>query len=75
MKFPTETNVMFGYVKQIQINKNEKSFHKQPEEMFCKETVLRNLVIFTGKNLSWSPLLTKLQAFLVKRDSNTGAFL
>ena len=47
--------------------------------MFYKKAVLDNFAIFTGKQLCWSLFLIKLQAFklatLLKRDSNTGAFL
>ena len=47
--------------------------------MFFKITVLKNFVIFTGKHISWSLFLIKLQAFilaaLLKRDSKTGIFL
>ena len=50
---------------------------KQPPKVFCKKkSVLKNLAIFTGKNLCWSLLLIRLQAFkratLFKRDLNTG---
>ena len=48
-------------------------------QMFFKIGVLRNFAIFTGKHLCWSLFLIKLQtlrpATLVKRESNTGAFL
>ena len=41
-----------------------------------KKAALKNLLIFTGKQLCWSPYLIKLQACkLLKRDSNTGIFL
>ena len=44
-----------------------------------QKAVLENFAIFTGKQLCWSLFLIKLQAFklatLLKRDSNTGAFL
>ena len=47
--------------------------------MFCKKDVLKNFSNFTGKQLYWSLFLIKLQAnrpaSLIKRDSNTGAFL
>ena len=36
---------------------------KQPPEVLCKKHVLKNLAIFTGKQLYWSLLLIKLQAF------------
>ena len=44
-----------------------------------KKVVLKNLALFTGKNLYWSLFLIKLQIWrittLSKRDSNTGIFL
>ena len=47
--------------------------------MFIKIGVLKNLAIFTGKHLSWSLFLIKLQAgsaaALLKRDSDIGVFL
>ena len=47
--------------------------------MFLKINVLRNLPIFTGKNLRWSPFLINLKglrpATLFKREFNTGIFL
>ena len=48
-------------------------------QMFFKLGVLKNFAIFTRKHSYRSLLLIKLQAFkpatLLKRDSNTGAFL
>ena len=48
-------------------------------QLFLKIGVLKKFAIFTGKNLSWSLFLIKLQTFrpttLLKRDSNTGASL
>ena len=47
--------------------------------MFFKIAVLKKFAIFTGKHLSWRLFLIKMQGFmpatLLKRDSNTGAFL
>ena len=47
--------------------------------MFCKNAVLKNFAIFTGKQLCWILFLIKLQAFspaiLLKGDSSTGVFL
>ena len=47
--------------------------------MFFKITVLRKFAIFTGKQLSWSLFLVRMQGFMpatvLKRDSNTGVFL
>ena len=42
-----------------------------------KKGVLKNVASFTGKHLCWSLFFIKLQVFrpLLKRDSNTGAFL
>ena len=44
-----------------------------------KKGVLKNFINSTGKRLCWSPFLIKLQPFrpttLLKKDSNTGAFL
>ena len=52
---------------------------RQASEVFCKNAVLKNFAIFTGKQLCWILFLIKLQAFspasLLKRDSNTGVFL
>ena len=46
--------------------------------MFYKKAVLKNFPIFTGKQLSWSLLLIKLQArrpaIVLKRDPNAGVF-
>ena len=48
-------------------------------QMFFKIGVLKNVAIFTGKNLCWSFFLIKLQTFrtatLSKRNFNTGVFL
>ena len=48
-------------------------------QMFFKKGVLRNFATFTGKYLSWSLFLIKLQglepATLFKRDFNSGAIL
>ena len=50
---------------------------KQPPEV--KKGVFKNFANFIGKDLCWSLILIKLQAFrppiLLKRDSNTVAFL
>ena len=55
------------------------SIQKQPPEMLCKKRVLKNFPNFTGKHVCWSLFLIKLQALgpatLLKRGSNTGAFL
>ena len=52
---------------------------KQPPDFFYKKAVLKNVSIFAGKYLCLNLFLIKLQAFrsatLLKRDSNTGAFL
>ena len=45
---------------------------KQPPEVFCKNAVLRNFTIFTGKHLCSSLFLIKLHANLFKKGSNTG---
>ena len=46
--------------------------------MFCKKGLLKNSTNFTGKHLSWSLFLIKLQAFsiatLLKRDSSKSVF-
>ena len=46
--------------------------------MFYKKAVLKNFAIFTGKQLSWSRLLIKLEArrpaIVLKRDPNAGVF-
>ena len=47
--------------------------------MFFKKAVLKKFAIFTGKHVSWSLFLRKMQGFIVatlfKRDSNTVVFL
>ena len=47
--------------------------------MFFKILILKKFTIFTGKHLSWSLFLVRMQGFipaiLLKRDSNTGVFL
>ena len=47
--------------------------------MFFRITVLKKFAIFTGKHLSWSIFLVRMQDFmlatLLKRDSNTVVFL
>ena len=43
---------------------------KQPPEVFCKKSVLKSFINFTGKHLCWSLFST-----LLKRDSNTDVFL
>ena len=52
---------------------------KQPPEVFYKKALLNNFVIFRVKQLCWSLFLITLQTFrpatLLKRNSNTGAFL
>ena len=47
-------------------------FQKKPPEMFYQKAVLKNVVIFTGKNLCWNFFLIKLQAcnFIKKRLQN-----
>ena len=47
-------------------------FQKQPPEMFYQKAVLKNVVIFTGKNLCWNFFLIKSQAcnFIKKRLQN-----
>ena len=56
-----------------------RTLQKQSLEVFSKKSVLKNFANVTGKHLSWSLFLIKLQACrlvaLLKRDSNTGAFL
>ena len=53
-------------------------------QMFFKIGVLKNFVIFTGKDLCWSLFFINLQnkvliqnklLIKLKRDSNTGVFL
>ena len=55
-------------------------FKKQPQEVFYKKAVLKNLAIFTTrKHFWWSLFLIKLQTLrpvaLLQRDSNTAVFL
>ena len=55
------------------------SFRINHPRCSVKKDVLKNFVIFTGKNLCWSLLLIKLLALkpatLLKSDFNTGVFL
>ena len=57
----------------------EVSFQKQPPEVFCEKSILKNFTKFKGKHLCWSLFLINLHASspatLLKRDSNTGVFL
>ena len=55
---------------------------KQPPEVFCKKVALKNFAIFTGKTIVLESLFNKVAglqvsrpATLLKRVSNTGAFL
>ena len=52
---------------------------KQPPEVFCEKSVIKNSANFTGKRLNWSLFLVTLLSFkpatLLKRDSNTSVFL
>ena len=52
---------------------------KQPKEVFYKNETLKNFSIFADKHLCWGLFLIKLQVFrsatLLKRHSNTGAFM
>ena len=52
---------------------------KQPPEVFLKKVAFKNFAMFRVKHLCWSLFLIKLPTFrpttLLKRDSNTGAFL
>ena len=58
-------------------------FRSSCGQMFFKTSVVRNVAIFTGKQLCWSVFLIKLQALWPatlfqphpKRDLNTSAFL
>ena len=43
--------------------------------MFIKTGALKNFTNLTGKHCCWSLFLRKLQATLLKRDSNAGVFL
>ena len=55
------------------------TFQKQPREVFFKKRFLKNFASFTRKHLCWNLFLIKLNDFgpatLLKRESNTGAFL
>ena len=49
---------------------------KQPQEVFCKKSVLKNFAKFTGKHLCQSILLIKLQASeLTKKQQNNVVLL
>ena len=71
-----KTCLLILNLKQQMFKMNNK---KQPPEVFYKKSVLKNVLIFTGKHLCWSLFLIKLQALrsatLLKRDSNTGVYL
>ena len=49
----------------LQISKPKKlcQFQKQSPEVLCKKAVLKNLAIFTGKALCWSPFLIEWHAW------------
>ena len=55
-----------------------KSAESEDSQMFFKISVLKNFSMFTGKNLFWSLLLLKFEAFspaiFLIRDSNTVVF-
>ena len=55
----------------------ENRLMRNPLEVFCKKSVLKNSAMFAEKHLCWSFFLIKFQAFatLLKRDSSTGGFL
>ena len=50
---------------------------KQPPEVFCKKSVLRNFAKFTGKRLCQIFFFNKVAGLrlYLKRDSGTGVFL
>ena len=66
-------------VEQLHIVQGLCPYRSSHSLMFSKIVVLKNFVIFTGKQLYWSLFLIKLQAWktatLLKRDSNTCVFL
>ena len=57
------------------MDKKSHEIQKQPPRVFCKKSVLRNFVNFTGKTPALESLLNKGLQLLLKRDSNTGVFL
>ena len=61
--------------KQIRVS----HLQKNPPDVFFRKALLKNAAIFTGKHLCRSFLLIKFaglrSASLLKRDSNTVAFL
>ena len=57
----------------------ELKFRSSRSQMFFKIGVLKNFAIVTGKHISWSLFLIKLQGFrpatFLEREFNTCAFL
>ena len=55
----------------------KRNHRSSSSQIFFKKGVLKNFVNVTGKHLFWSLFLIKLQiwglAYLLRRDSNTGA--
>ena len=73
-----ETTLIFSSLKSIFSNEDN-CLEAATGGVFYKKAALKNLAIFTGKQLCWSLFLIKLQAFnpasLLKRGSKTGFFL
>ena len=67
------------YIQLRAIRKTLKTIRSSRAEVFCKRGVLKNFIKFTEKHLRWSLFFNKVTALqpatLLKRDSNTGAFL
>ena len=40
---------------------------KQPPEVFCKNTILKNIAIFAGKHLCWSLVFNKVEKIVKMR--------
>ena len=73
---PTRKSTSFLIL--LYFSQEPRETQKQPPEVLCKKSVLKNFTKFTGKHLCWSLFLIKLKVFrsatLLKRDSNTRVF-
>ena len=67
------------YLWSADLAKSFSLFRSSRSQLFFKIGVPKNFANFTGKHPCWSLFLIELQTFkptiLLKRDSNTGAFL
>ena len=47
---------------------------KQPPEVFCKNSVLKNFTNFTGKHLCWSLFFNKVAGLFFKKETPAQVF-